>query len=213
MDRMIEGLIGRYPELRGCAAEIEAAYSVLRECFAAGGKLLVCGNGGSAADSEHIVAELMKGFLHPRPVGEQVRFRLAASFPGDGAYLAAHLQNALPAISLVSQVSLQTAYANDVAPDMAFAQQVFGYGREGDAVLGISTSGNSPNVLHALQVGRALGLRTIGLTGASGGRLQAACNVTICVPCENTPEIQERHVVIYHTICAALERDFFVLEA
>ena len=213
MNVILEGLISRYPELRGCGPEIQMAYDTLHGSFASGGKLLVCGNGGSAADSEHIVAELMKGFLHPRPVGEQVRRRLAGAFPDDGAYLAAHLQGALPAISLVSQVSLQTAYANDVAPDMAFAQQVFGYGRKGDVVLGISTSGNSPNVLHALQVGRALGLHTLGLAGASGGKMQAACDVIIRVSCENTPEIQERHVAIYHTICAALERAFFVHEA
>lgn len=205
----ILSLTGRYPELKSCAPQIEAAFGVLKAAFGAGGKLLVCGNGGSAADSEHIVAELMKGFLLPRRVPDEVRARLVAACPGRGDYLAEHLQGALPAIALTSQAALISAFSNDVAADMVYAQQVYGYGAAGDVVLGISTSGRSPNVIQALQVGRALGLRTLGLTGGCGGDLPGVCDVTICVPCERTPEIQERHVAIYHTLCAMLENAFF----
>jgi D-sedoheptulose 7-phosphate isomerase len=163
---------------------------------------------GSAADCEHIVGELMKGFLSPRPLPEEMKERLRTAIPDNGAYLADHLQGALAAISLASQTSLITACANDIAADMVFAQQVYGYGVVGDVVMGISTSGNARNVLHALQVGKALGLRTVGLTGKSGGLMRAACDVTICVPYDLTPEIQERHLPIYHALCVMLEEAF-----
>ena len=154
------------------------AAELLRDCYRAGGKALFCGNGGSASDCEHLVGELMKGYLLARPVPADVRRRLEAAYPEQGEYLASHLQGALPAISLVSQSSLITAIANDTAPDMIFAQQVYGYGREGDVVVGISTSGNSGNVLQALRVGRAMGLRTLGFTG-SGGAMKSLCDVAV----------------------------------
>ncbi len=208
-DDPLQILLSRYPELAACAADIRAAYDRLRATFQQGGKVLVCGNGGSAADSEHIVGELMKGYRLPRPLPDEVRRQIIAANPDEGAYLAEHLQGALPAISLVSQAALISAFANDVAADMVYAQQVYGYGRPGDALIAISTSGNAPNVIHAVQVGRALGLITIGLTGHSGGRLKALCDITICVPADSTTAIQERHLPVYHTLCAMLEEAFF----
>ena len=206
----IEQLISTYPELEVCAADTQAAFNTLRDCYRNGGKLLTCGNGGSAADAEHIVGELMKGYLLKRPLAENMRARLVSASAQDGDYLTNHLQGALPAISLVSQTSLLSAISNDTAADMVFAQQVYGYGREGDALIGLSTSGNSRNVILAMQVGRALGLRTIGLTGPTGGVLKPLCDVCICVPAENTPAIQERHLPIFHVLCAMLEEEFFV---
>ncbi len=208
-DDLLHTLVSRYPELTACLPDIQAAFDLLRATFQRGGKVLVCGNGGSAADSEHIVGELMKGYRLPRPLPEAARRRILEAWPEEGAYLADHLQGALPAISLVSQSALLSAFANDVAADMVYAQQVYGYGRPGDALIAISTSGNAANVLHAVEVGRALGLGTIGLTGREGGRLKAVCDVTIRVPADSTPAIQERHLPIYHTLCALLEEAFF----
>jgi D-sedoheptulose 7-phosphate isomerase len=209
MDYPLLNLFRKYPDLEVCSADIQHGYDLLRRSFAAGGKLLVCGNGGSAADSEHIVGELMKGYLLPRRIPESLRQQLEETCPEQGSYLADHLQGALPAISLVSQTGLISAFSNDVAADMAFAQQVYGYGRPGDTLLGISTSGSSPNVLRAFQVAHALGLHTLGLTGQSGGELRSLCNVTICVPWQQTADIQERHMAVYHTLCAMLEQAFF----
>ncbi len=209
MKQTFEAMTWAYPDLAECAPAVQRAFEILRDAYRAGGKLLVCGNGGSAADSEHIVGELMKGYFTKRPVPPAIRQRLEAVFPEDAAYLAGHLQGALPAISLVSQTSLITAFANDVAADLIFAQQVYGYGAPGDVLLGISTSGNSPNVIYALKVARALGLRTIGLTGRSGGQMKDLCDVAICAPADLTPEIQQRHMVIYHALCAMLEEEFF----
>lgn len=194
----IKQLISTYPELNVCALDIEAAFNILRICYLNGGKVLTCGNGGSAADAEHIVGELMKGYLLKRPLPDDAHAKLKAVSPHDGDYLASLLQGALPAISLVSQTSLISAIANDTAADMIFAQQVYGYGREGDTLMGLSTSGNSHNVVHAMRVARVLGLHTIALTGPTGGMLKALCDVCIRVPWENTPAIQERHLPIFH---------------
>jgi D-sedoheptulose 7-phosphate isomerase len=205
----IKELIDKYPELSVCADDIWFAYETLRDTVRAGRKLLVCGNGGSASDAEHIVGELMKGYMLPRKVSDSVRDRLTAAFPGEGDYLADHLQGAIPAISLVSQTALTTAFANDVAPDMIFAQQVYGYGQPGDTLLVLSTSGNSGNMVRAVQVACALGLHTIGMTGREGGKLKSLCDVTIRIPADRTPTIQERHLPIYHALCEALEAEFF----
>jgi D-sedoheptulose 7-phosphate isomerase len=199
----------RNGDLQPCGAEIERAFDLLAGCFRRGGKALVCGNGGSAADSEHIVGELMKGFHSRRPIPEKNRTLLEAGAGEEGRYLADRLQGALPAISLVSQVSLATAVANDVAADMVFAQQVYGYGREGDVLIGISTSGNAANVLQALRTARALGLGTLGLSGADGGRMKGLCDVLIRVPAVVTPEVQTWHLRVYHSLCALLELEFF----
>lgn len=207
--KRIEQLISTHPELKTCAADIQAAFEILYACYRDGGKVLTCGNGGSAADAEHIVGELMKSFLLKRPVAEEVRAKLLSSSLEDGNYLATHLQATLPAISLVSQTSLLSAVANDIAADMIFAQQVYGYGREGDTLIGLSTSGNSMNVIRAMQVAGALGLHTLALTGPTGGALKSFCDVCICVPAEGTPATQERHLPIYHVLCAMLEEKFF----
>lgn len=206
-----ERLFKKHPELTGAAPDNTQAYEILAETFRNSGKLLVCGNGGCAADIEHIIAELMKGFILKRPIPDFQRTRLVDLYPINGHYLADHLQGALPAISLTSSTAFITAFANDVAADMVFAQQVFGYGYAGDALLRISTSGNSKNVLHALQVANALRLHTIGLTGAQGGMIQEFCEVLICVPEACTAEIQEQHAAIYHALCERLESDFFGL--
>ena len=209
MEPVLEQMIRKYPEMDICLPDIRLAVDLLHHTYTNGGKVLVCGNGGSASDSEHIVGELMKGFMLRRPVNESVRARLNEAFPGQGNYLADHLQGALPAISLVSQSALASAFINDVEPDMVFAQQVFGYAKEGDAVIGLSTSGNSKNVLHALQVAKAMGARTIGLTGCSGGLMKEVCDTIIRVPYDSTPDIQERHLPVYHAICMILEEAFF----
>lgn len=209
MNHILEKLIAKYPDLEPCLPSIEAAGALLQECYRQQGKVLLCGNGGSAADCEHIVGELMKGFTRKRPLPTAMRQQLTELYPEHGDYLADHLQGALPAISLVSQSGLISASANDVAADMVYAQQVLGYGRSGDVVWGISTSGNSANVLHALQVGKALGLKTLGLTGQSGGRMRELCDVAICVPWTATADIQERHLAVYHALCTWVEQSFF----
>jgi D-sedoheptulose 7-phosphate isomerase len=204
-----ETLLKDYPDLNPIAGAIQQASDLLLDCYRGGGKVLVCGNGGSAADSEHLVGELMKGYLSARPLPAAQRAAILAASPENGAYLAEHLQGALPAISLVSQVGLVTAVANDIGADMIFAQQVYGYGRPGDVLMAISSSGNSRNVLLAAQVARALGLRTIGFTGRSGGALRALCTAAVCVPFEQTARVQERHLAVYHALCEVLESTLF----
>ena len=205
----LSNLLKNYPDLEPCVGDIQAAYEILSQTYQAGGKLLICGNGGSASDSDHIVGELMKGFELKRPINDGLRQRLNQLSPETGAYLADHLQGALPAISLSAHSALATAITNDTDGDIAFAQQVLGYGKQGDTLLGISTSGNSVNVRHALTVAKALGLHTIGLTGKTGGKMRDLCDVTICAPFERTLAVQERHLPIYHTLCIMLEQEFF----
>jgi D-sedoheptulose 7-phosphate isomerase len=202
-------LIDLYPELVICEEDIQKAIQILSDCFSAGGKLLVCGNGGSAADSEHIVGELMKGYISKRPLQESIRQKFMTTNDQEGLFLADHLQGALPAISLVSQSSLISAFANDVSADLVFAQQVYGFGQPGDVLLGISTSGNAKNVNYALQTARAIGMKTIGLGGPDGGKMKDYSDVIIRVLGDSTPAIQERHLPVYHTICAVLEQKFF----
>jgi D-sedoheptulose 7-phosphate isomerase len=209
MNEVLETLIRRYPDLECCRADLLKAFEILKTSFQSGGKLLIAGNGGSASDSGHIVGELMKGFMLKRPVSQSIREKLLSNGEEEGGYLADHLQGALPAISLISQTSLLTAFANDVAADMVFAQQVFGYGRPTDVFLGLSTSGNSLNVIRAAQVAKSLGMCTIAMSGQSGGRLFELCDVTIRVPYHLTPDIQEKHLPIYHTLCIMLENEFF----
>lgn len=209
MNPVFSALLRNYPDLEPCRADIERAYQLLEECFAGGGQLLVCGNGGSAADSEHLVGELMKGFLLKRPIAGELRARLTHQFGEEGAALAATLQGALPAIALTAHSALSTAVCNDGAPDAIFAQQIVGYGHGGDVLMVISTSGHSKNVLNALRVARAMSLKTIGLSGQSGGALRELCDATIRVPGSVTHEIQERHLPIYHALAIALEARFF----
>ncbi|OAS21858.1 D-sedoheptulose-7-phosphate isomerase [Paenibacillus oryzisoli] len=203
-------LVTRYPDLEICTPDIIAAFQLCAGTFHTGGKMLLCGNGGSASDCDHIVGELMKGFLSKRPVPISFRDSLVKEWHAqEGAYLADHLQQALPAISLTNHAALITAFANDVEPEMIFAQQVYGYGKQGDILLALSTSGNSTNVLRAVQTARAIGMHTVGLTGKQGGRLNELCDVTIAVPWEHTPDIQERHLPVYHVLCTMLEKEFF----
>jgi phosphoheptose isomerase len=209
MHVLLENLLRRYPLLENCVEDIQRATNLCEHSFLDGGKLLLCGNGGSAADSEHIVAELMKSFRHPRPISPSRKKSFIEIFPHNGQYLADALEEALPAISLVSNGPLSTATSNDITADMIFAQQVYGYGKPGDTILAISTSGTSRNVCYALQTGRVLGLHTIGLTGNDGGNFPSLCDVTIRVPAHSTAEIQELHLPVYHTICALLEAFFF----
>lgn len=205
----ISKLIKRYPDLEEVRDDITQAAEVLIKVYSGKGKVLVCGNGGSASDSEHIVGELMKAFSLERPVPEGFRHSLEEKHPEDAAYLAEHLQGALPAISLVSQSALISAYANDVAPDMVYAQQVYGYGQAGDALIVLSTSGNSTNVINAVKIASVMGVHTIGITNSTGGKLASLCDVCIRVPRNDTPEVQELHLPIYHALCELLEMKFF----
>jgi D-sedoheptulose 7-phosphate isomerase len=195
---------GRLEPLQGA---LEGAFDLLAGTFRAGGKVLVCGNGGSAADSEHIVGELMKGFRSRRELPAADRERLAAAWGEEGRALAGRLQRALPAISLVSQVSLGTAVANDLGAELVFAQQVYGYGRPGDLLLAISTSGNAANVLAACRTARAFGLRVLGFSGQDGGRLSGLCDLCLRPPASETSEVQVWHLRAYHLLCAALEQE------
>lgn len=208
MKEHIEKLVEHYPALKGCEHTIWEAYLALKETFENGGKLLLAGNGGSAADSDHIVGELMKGFRRNRELSQSTKDVLREAGDKHG-YISRHLQGALPAISLVSQSALMTAYSNDIAPDLIFAQQVFGYGKKGDVFWGISTSGNSKNIINAMIVAKSQGLKTICLTGKDGGKLKTISDITIYAPFDETYRIQERHLPIYHTICIMLEEAFF----
>jgi len=204
-----DSLERNYPELAPLRPSIEEAANIMLQAFREGHKVLVCGNGGSASDAEHIVGELMKGFMLKRPISETSRQRFVEAYPNEGAFLADHLQGALPAISLVSHQALITAFANDVSAEMIFAQQVYGFGKKGDVLLALSTSGNSANVVRAIQVARVQGMSVIGMTGSHGGKMLELCDVTIRVPYHSTPEIQERHLPIYHAICMQLEQEMF----
>lgn len=205
----IKELILRYPQLVLCEKEIEGGYELLAETYRRGGKVLACGNGGSASDAQHIVGELMKSFVRKRSIGEARQKLFDALAPEDAAYIAEHLQGTLTAISLQGETALVSAFANDVAPDLVYAQQVLGYGAPGDCLLALSTSGNAENVLRAVQVAKALGIKTLGMTGAAGGRLKAICDVCIRVPETETYKVQELHLPVYHAVCLMLEERFF----
>jgi phosphoheptose isomerase len=209
MQKRLSLLLERYPVLRPCEKELNGALDLLVAAYRAGNKLLICGNGGSAADSEHMVAELMKGFLKRRPISAAHVAQLEAAHPTEGKGIAQHLQGALAAISLASAVSLTSAIANDIDFEMIFAQQVYGLGRPGDVVLGISTSGESKNVSNAVIVAKALGLKSIVLTGRSGGALAPLADVAIKVPADDIAEIQELHLPVYHWLSTELEDVFF----
>ncbi len=206
---LFQQLLENFPKLNECKDDISEAFTLLTRCYHGNGKVLICGNGGSAADTEHIVGELMKSFLIKRPVHATYKERLAEIDPVSGNAIANGLEGALPALSLVSQTSLMSAFANDVAADMVFAQQVYGYGRNGDALIAISTSGNSSNVCKAAAVAKASGLFVIGLTGERECALDKFSDVTIHAPSKETFRIQEYHLPVYHTLCAMLEEEFY----
>jgi D-sedoheptulose 7-phosphate isomerase len=209
MNERPSSLVERYPILRPCEKELSAAFDLLVAAYRNGNKLLVCGNGGSAADSEHLVAELMKGFLKRRPISAEHATQLEQAGGPAGKAIARRLQGTLAAVSLPAQVSLVTAIANDVDYDMIFAQQVYGLGRPGDVLLGISTSGKSKNISNAVLVAKAFGLKSIVLTGRSGGDLAPLADVAIKVPSDNVAEIQELHLPVYHWLSTELEATFF----
>ena len=192
-------LLERYPQLTVCKDDIQKALQLMIDTYKAGGKILICGNGGSASDSSHIVGELLKGFLNQRKVTDA---RVSAN-------LREHLQGSLPAISLCCQEALMTAFSNDVNPDMVFAQQVYGLGKKEDLVIGLSTSGNSVNVVNAIRVAKDMGIKAVAMTGASGGKLNEIADVTIKAPETETYKVQEYHLPIYHYLCAKTEETFF----
>lgn len=209
LTKHIDLLMKRYPQLSGIRKEIVDAYLVMEECYKNGGKLLIAGNGGSAADSEHIAGELMKRFKILRPVSKEYAERLKEVDAVRGEALARNLECSLMAIPLVAHEALTTAYINDVDGLGVFAQQLFGYGRKGDVFLGISTSGNSKNIMNATVVARASDIKVIGLTGAKGGELAKVADVAVKAPETETYMIQELHLPIYHCWCLMLEDKFF----
>lgn len=209
MEKHMKNLLWCYPSLSCCEGQIRTAVELLIRAYKGGGKLLLCGNGGSCADCDHIVGELMKGFLLKRPLSYQEKQQVRGSGSDMEKDLAEHLQKGLPAISLCAFSALETAYANDVKPEFVFAQQAFVLGNSGDVLLGISTSGNSANITAAAQAARSKGMYVLGLTGAGGGRLAALADVCITVPETETFRVQELHLPVYHCICAMLEEYFF----
>ena len=209
IQKHLDTLIERYPSLSSCVEDIEKVYLILEECYVGDHKLLIAGNGGSAADSEHIAGELMKRFETPRPCPHEFADKLISIDPDRGPGLAKNLERGLMAIPLVAHEALTTAYINDVDGLGVFAQQLYGFGRPGDVFLGISTSGNSKNVMSATVVAKALGIKVIGLTGQTGGELAKVADVSIRVPETRTYKIQELHLPVYHCLCLMLEDRFF----
>ena len=205
----LDELMIRYPQLECCREDIEKAYLILEECYSTDHKLLIAGNGGSAADSEHIAGELMKRFRITRPCPSDFADRLCSIDSVRGENLAKSLERGLMAIPLVAHEALTTAYINDVDGLGVFAQQLYGFGRTGDVFLGISTSGNSKNVMSATIVASALGIKVIGLTGKSGGEVATVSDVAIRVQDTETYKIQELHLPVYHCLCLMLEDRFF----
>jgi D-sedoheptulose 7-phosphate isomerase len=203
MNPRIQDLLKRRPELSVCVDDVIRAYEAMRDCYRKSGKMLLCGNGGSAADAEHWAGELLKGFCHKRPLHQKHKDVLSAD-------LAHKLQYALPAIALTGFTSLGTAFLNDVDPHLIYAQLVWGLGNPGDVLVGISTSGNAKNVCAAMEAAKGRGLIRIGLSGRTGGKLVSHCDICVRAPSDETYLIQEFHLPIYHTLCLMLEDEFFV---
>jgi D-sedoheptulose 7-phosphate isomerase len=214
MEQIVEAemkaLVLRYPALADIRASFAKSCELMIQSISSGGKLLFCGNGGSAADCEHIAGELLKGFLSHRKVGTELTQKLVAELgESEGRQLASQIQMAIPAISLTSHISFHTAFGNDMNYEYAFAQHLLGLGKSGDCLIAISTSGNSKNVLHAVKLAKVLGIQTVALTGATGGLLKPLCQASIQAPTLKVHEIQEFHLPIYHAFCLVLERYFF----
>ena len=206
-DRHVKELLGRHPELREASENLLRVYSILKICFFNQKNLFVCGNGGSAADSEHIVGELVKGFKSPRPLPEDIKTLFRQKTGTDE--LGEKLQMGLPCISLLSHPALSSAFSNDVDPLMVYAQQLFVFGKEGDAVMGLSTSGNAGNILYAFQVARTRGITTILFTGQNKGKCEEYADYVVKVPAKETYLVQEYHLPLYHCLCAMLEEAFY----
>ncbi len=205
----IKELIERYPALSVCEKDIRAAADAIINSYKAGGKLIVAGNGGSAADSDHITGELLKSFVKKRKPDQKFLDALSAIDSDTGAYLSDKLQGSLPAIALTNNSALMTASLNDVDGNVLFAQQVMGFGKKEDVFLGISTSGNSKDVIYALAVAKAIGVKTVALTGKTGGKCKALADVSIVVPENETFKIQELHLPVYHALCLTIEEYFW----
>lgn len=208
---MLNELLNRYPALAVCREEIEKAAQAMISCYEKGGKLLLCGNGGSCADCEHIVGELMKGFLKKRPLNDSKKAEMKSKCDLVDDELLGKLQGGLPAIAIPSITALNSAFCNDVDPELVYAQPLMSLAKENDILIGISTSGNSKNVFGAVKVAKALGIKVIGLTGKTGGKLKETADICICAPETETYKIQELHLPIYHYLCAAVEEHFFKL--
>jgi D-sedoheptulose 7-phosphate isomerase len=209
MDASLHTLLMRYPQLVGMKADLRKAAELLIKTAREGKLILVAGNGGSAADSEHIVGELMKSFIKARPLDEELKARLVEVDPALGVHIATHLQKGIPAICLSSHSALMSAFANDVDSSLSYAQQVAGYGSEGALFWGISTSGNARNVAQAAVTAKAMGMGVLGMTGESGGTLKGYCDVCLRVPETETYKVQELHLPIYHWLCIVLEETLF----
>lgn len=205
---ILNGLFEKYPQLIQCKSEIAYGFELLKNCYKNGGKVFVCGNGGSSSDSEHIVGELLKSFKKPRLIEPDVYEKLG-EFGDKGEFLREKLEGALPAISLNSQTGIMTAFANDKSWDALYAQELYGLGRKGDCLISLSTSGNSKNCVYATLMAKVKGISNISLTGCTGGELKKLSDCTIAVPEEETYKVQELHLPIYHCLCAMLEEEFF----
>lgn len=206
---MLNELLSRYPQLKVCEPTLIEAVSVIIDCYKNGGKILLCGNGGSCADCDHIVGELMKGFLKKRPLSTEQKAQMTNLSPLLDEETLSKLQGGLPAISLPSLTALNSALCNDVDPELIYAQSVMAMGKTGDVLIAISTSGNAKNVFAAAKVAKGLGLTVIGLTGKGGGNLTEISDICIRVPETETFKVQELHLPVYHYLCAATEEEFF----
>ena len=209
MDQLLNELLERYPALNVCAAEIAKAADLLEATARRDGTVLTCGNGGSCADADHIVGELMKGFLSKRPMDEAGKKAFREALGEDADLFTERLQRPIRAVSLTAQTAVLSAFANDVDPDLVYAQLTYGYAKKGDLLIGISTSGNAANVTAAAKVAKAAGAFTVALTGARESKLSAVCDVTIRVPETETFKVQELHLPVYHYLCAAVEQRLF----
>lgn len=206
---ILDNLIGKYPELSELRDAIDKASGIIVKCYTAGGKLLICGNGGSSSDACHIAGELMKSFEKRRPLDVSFKKRLADISPDRGRYLAEKLEHGLPAISLAAHTSLITAIGNDIGPRLIFAQQIMGYGEGKDVLLALSTSGNSENIIDACITARAMNITVVGITGKSGGKMKEYCDILINVPREQTASVQELQLPVYHAVCRIVEEYFY----
>ena len=208
-EQILDRLVERYPSLEVCKEDIRDAGNMIIESYKKSGQLLTCGNGGSSSDAEHIVGELMKSFSKKRPIDQDLAKAIENASDARGSLIASKLEMGLPAISLNAHSALVSAVSNDIGGDFIYAQQVIGYGRKGDVLLGISTSGNSQNVVDACIVAKAKGVKVITLTGEKGGKMKEYADVAICVPSTCTPDVQEFHLPIYHALCIMVEETFF----
>lgn len=206
---MLNKLLNRYPQLSKCQDELKKATTAMIDCYKNGGKILLCGNGGSCADCDHIVGELMKGFLKKRPLSTEQKAQMTNLSPLLDEETLSKLQGGLPAISLPSLTALNSAFCNDVEPELIYAQSVMAMGKTGDVLIAMSTSGNAKNVFAAAKVAKGLGLTVIGLTGKGGGNLSEISDICIRVPETETFKVQELHLPVYHYLCAATEEEFF----